>query len=243
MEELYGWVRNITGYLLFLAVLDNLIPKKSYQKYIRLFAGMVAILLILGPLTGGVRLEERIARFYETLTFQYEAKELKKEILGMEQKRLGEIISQYERAVAEDIRQMAEDTGFTVYECQAEIGKEEKDEQFGKVVRIRMKVRFENRGEDGAGEEWNETGRERSEAGKEWSEPVSIGSAEPVEPVVIGEKNGAKREEISQESSRENRRRQQAAEKGAVGKLRRKIGAYYGLEEAYVEIQVIEGEG
>ena len=41
MEILYGWVRNITGYFLFLAVLDNLIPEKKYEKYIRLFAGMV----------------------------------------------------------------------------------------------------------------------------------------------------------------------------------------------------------
>lgn len=227
MEELYGWVRNITGYFLFLAVLDNLIPKKSYQKYIRLFAGMVMILLILGPFMGGTRLEEKIARFYETLTFQYEAEELKKEILGVEQKRLGEMIGQYEQVVAADIRQMAEDTGFTVCECQAVIGKEEGDEQFGKVTGIWMKVKAESRQED----EQKMTGG-----------TVEIGP-ETIGPVVIGEENRGKPEKTAGEKSRENQRRQREEERGAIGKLRRKIGAYYDLEEAYVEIQVIEGEG
>ncbi|MCI8660522.1 MAG: stage III sporulation protein AF [Lachnospiraceae bacterium] len=225
MAELYGWVRNIIVFFLFLTILDNLVPKKSYQKYIRLFAGMVTILLILGPVTGGLGLEERIAHYYETLMFQYEAEELHKEILGMEQQRLGEMIGQYEKAVEEDIRQMAEDTGFMVYDCQVEISREEGDERFGSVVGIWIKVGLEKR-----------TEREEAVRGK----AVEVEIKETIEPVVV---EGDREEERSGEIARENRRRQQEAEYGAIGKLRRKIGAYYGLEEAYVEIQVIEGKG
>ena len=97
MDGIYGWIRSIIGFLLFLAVLDNLIPGKNYQKYVRLFAGMATILLVARPLTGGLGLEEKIARVYEALVLQYEAKDLKKEILGMEKQRLGQIIGQYEQ--------------------------------------------------------------------------------------------------------------------------------------------------
>lgn len=222
MEGLYGWVRNIAGYFLFLAVLDNLIPGKGYQKYIRLFAGVVVILLVLEPFVGGMRLEERIARFYETRIFQYQAQDLQKEILGMENRRLEGIIKQYETAVAEDIRQMAEDMGFRVYGCQAEIEKRE-EERFGEVRAIWMKV-----------------GTKDGELGEEQKRGEGI---EPIAVAVETSGEGELWEEQDWELSRESRRRQQETENLTVGRLRRRIASYYGLEEAYVEIQVIEGEG
>ena len=46
MEELFNWIRNITYYLIFITVVGNLLPDKKYEKYIKLFAGMVLILLV-----------------------------------------------------------------------------------------------------------------------------------------------------------------------------------------------------
>ena len=46
MEGLYEWIRNITYYLIFMTVVTNLLPDKKYEKYFRLFAGMVLILLV-----------------------------------------------------------------------------------------------------------------------------------------------------------------------------------------------------
>ena len=152
MEILYGWVRNITGYFLFLAVLDNLIPEKKYEKYIRLFAGMVTILLVVQPLTGALRLEEQIAHFYKTLVFQYQAEDLRQEMLGVEEQRFEQMIGQYEEAVAKDIRQMAEELGFIVIQCQAEIGKEHGSQGFGTVAGVWIQVRADD-GEKSAGAE------------------------------------------------------------------------------------------
>ena len=58
MEAFYGWVRSLTGYFLFMLVLEHLLPGKKYGKYIRLFAGMVLILLVLQPLAGNLRIDE-----------------------------------------------------------------------------------------------------------------------------------------------------------------------------------------
>lgn len=214
MELLYGWVRNITGYFLFLAVLDNLIPERKYEKYIRLFAGMVGILLIVQPLAGALRLEERIARFYETLVFQYQAEDLRQEILGVEEERFGQIIGQYEKAVAENVGKMAEESGFAVVRCRAEIERESGSEQFGTVAGIWIKVA-----------EKEET--EAALAGREDGERTETIKA--IEPVEIGEKYDSK--DVGRTKDQ------------AVEKLRRKIVSYYDLEDAYVEIQVVEREG
>ena len=51
MEYLLEWAWQIICCLIFITVLSNLLPKTGYEKYIRLFSGMVLILLILKPVT------------------------------------------------------------------------------------------------------------------------------------------------------------------------------------------------
>lgn len=223
VEGLYGWLRNITCYILFMSILDNLLPGKKYGKYLKLFAGMVLILLVAQPFTGSLRLEDRIAHYYESFVFRYQADDLKQEILGMEEQRLEQMIAQYEEAVAQDLILMAEDSGLAVTECAVAIERNQDAEQFGMVRSIRMKVAQE----------------ETEEGSKDL--PDSLTSPDitvsPVEPVGIGGK-GEERD-----LSREEDREKQEEERTAVRKLRRKIASYYNLEEAYVEIQVVEGQG
>lgn len=233
MERVYDWVRNLLGLFLFLAILDNLSPGKSYQKYVRLFTGMVVILLVLEPLSGGLQLEERVARFYEALILQYEAADLRQDFSGIEKQRLEQMIDQYEQAVEADLVQMAEDMGFQVRECQAEIAGEEGEERFGTVVWVGMQVSFE---ENVGNEEVEEAGKTDAVTEPDEEKPA----VETVAPVVIAETINT---ENKQSLSRSEQRRQQEKECSAAGKLRRRITSYYGLEETYVEIQVVEGEG
>ena len=96
MTAVYEWIRNLTAFFLFLSVMENLLPGQKYGKYIRLFAGMVLILLAVEPFTSGFDLEEVLARSYEDLMVRGEAEELKEQLGVSEQKRLGQIFSQYE---------------------------------------------------------------------------------------------------------------------------------------------------
>lgn len=220
IEGIYGWLRNITCYMLFMSVLDNLLPGKKYGKYLRLFAGMVLILLVVQPFTGGLRLEDRIAHYYEAFVFRYQAEDLKQELLGVEQQRLEQMIGQYEEAVEQDLSVMAEDAGLKVLVCQATICRETESEAFGTVDGIRLEVALAQ------GTEHTKTATQKDSV-----EPVK-----QVEPVRIGEAQ-------TQEETPPADRKRQEEERAAVAKLRRKIASYYNLEESYVEIQVVEGAG
>ena len=107
MDGLLNWVGNILFFLVLITVAENLLPGKKYNKYIRLCAGMVLILLVVRPLTAGFHLEEQINRYFESFAFQQEARDLSKEILGIEQQRLGQIIDSYEQVVETDLDAMA----------------------------------------------------------------------------------------------------------------------------------------
>lgn len=214
MEELYSWVRNITYYLILITVVTNLLPNKKYEKYIKLFAGMVLILLVLKPLTGSLRLEDKITYYFESISFQNEADDLKKEILGMEDFRLGQMIAQYESAVAQDIGQMAKDAGFYPKETRVSIERSQESQSFGSVTQIAMTVSTVP-GEENLEPAWD---------------GITLEGVTPVEPVEIG---GQVKESLP-EADDGNRQEDQAA----LNNLRRKIEGYYGLEAAYVEIQL-----
>lgn len=136
MTAVYEWIRNLTAFFLFLSVMENLLPGQKYGKYIRLFAGMVLVLLAVEPFTSGFDLEEVLARSYEELLVRGEAEELKEQLGVTEQKRLGQIFSQYEEAVGRDVRELAQSCGLTVMDCRVRIEGDEDSPEFGTVREI-----------------------------------------------------------------------------------------------------------
>ena len=60
MKVVYQWISSILCFLIFITMVIALLPAKKYEKYIRFFTGMMLILLVISPLTKGLRLEDRI---------------------------------------------------------------------------------------------------------------------------------------------------------------------------------------
>ena len=140
MSAVYEWVRNITYYMIFITVAGNLLADSKYEKYLRFFAGMVLILLVLKPLTGGLRLDERIAYLFESITFQKEADDFKEKLWGMEDQRFAQVMGAYEDAVAMDLRGIAGDFGFTAKDVRVTIASDRDDPMYGHVTDIYMKL-------------------------------------------------------------------------------------------------------
>ncbi|MEY8336421.1 stage III sporulation protein AF [Lachnospiraceae bacterium 62-35] len=138
MEALYIWVKNIAAYLVFLTILTSLLPSGKYEKYVRLFAGMILILIVTAPFLSGIRLEDKIAGCFEEFSFKNEAEDFKREIYGMEEKRLSRLIEQYEEAVAMDVGQMAIEAGIDLLDVEVRIEGGQESESFGKVKAIRI---------------------------------------------------------------------------------------------------------
>ncbi|MCQ4728003.1 stage III sporulation protein AF, partial [Anaerotignum faecicola] len=120
-------------------------------KYFRLFAGMVLILLVLKPFTGGLRLDDKLAYYFEAISFQKEASELSAQISDMESVRLKSMVSQYEEAVEHDLRTMAESSGFVCVKAKALIDGDEKNARFGHVVSVSLRLAPDSPGQTDQG--------------------------------------------------------------------------------------------
>lgn len=234
MEGLYEWIRNITYYLIFMTVVTNLLPDKKYEKYFRLFAGMVLILLVLKPFTGSLRLDDRLAYYFESISFQKEASELSAQLTDMEGVRLKSMVSQYEEAVENDLRTMAESSGFVCRKAEAGIDGDEKKETFGHVVSVSLRLAPDSSGQ---------TDQRGSNSGIQPVEPI-----EPVERIRVELSGGS--EEVSETAGEvypeaadasADRPDKRQEENSALAGLRRRIAEYYDLEEQDIEIQLENG--
>lgn len=227
MGGLYQWVGSILCYLILVSAIRAVLPSEKYEKYIRLFTGMILILLVVQPITGGLGLEDRLAYYFEAISFQRESEDLKREILGIEEQRLERVVKEYEGAVERDVKGMAEDMGFFVERVEVVIESEQEKENYGAVSHVFMVVRGETDEKDG----WDE-----EEEGETEGEKIQIGTIE-IEPVEAGGKISGGKEDGRQEGVEKKAEKTGEGDGQEVEQLRRKVERYYGLESWEVEIE------
>ena len=198
MEAITRWAGNIISYLVFLTVLTGLLPAHKYEKYIRLFAGCILLLIVLKPLTDGLRLEERLNYLFTSLSFENEAGELKSKMDEIEVQRRNMVLSQYEAEASKEAVRVAAEAGFSVEKADVELEKDPESEQFASVRSVTVYVagsevgmeavkqgtenvadgeNMGNRGSNGMGKQ-NSTGRTQSEMGEESVKSGRAGNGE-----------------------------------------------------------------
>ena len=107
MEILYGWVKNIIYFMIFLSVAGSLLADSKYEQYIRFFAGALLILLTVNPLLDAAGLDMRLERLFARFSSEMEAEDLKKEMWAMDGQRRNAVLEQYRAAAEADIESMA----------------------------------------------------------------------------------------------------------------------------------------
>ncbi len=77
-EQIYGWIRSISVYLILSAAVMHAVPGKDYAKYIRFFSGLVLILLLASPILRVAGMKERFTDIYRTAEYEMERAEIEK---------------------------------------------------------------------------------------------------------------------------------------------------------------------
>lgn len=247
MDGIYDWVRNIVYYLIFMTIITNLLPAGKYEKYLRLFAGCILILLVLKPLTGSLRMEEKINAIFRSVSFENEAGELKGELDGMEQKRLDHLIGRYESSAEEELIRMAGEEGIEAVDASVVIEKDSTNPNFGKVKKIALRLKKTEQMTDAQGNP--DDGRTEAKAAKEDRitlekvEKVSVrlngsGQGEDEESLRVNQSSGPKQDKSNVEVAGKviAGDGQTEQENETIRQFRRTIAGYYQMEEENVEI-------
>lgn len=127
-------------YLILMTMVLNLLPDKKYEKYLRLFTGMVFIMLVFRPFLDVGGLEARMAGVFERITFQNDAKLLKRELEDAEQTRIRRLMDGYSQAVELDLKTMAEGFDVTCSYVEAVLDSNPDSETFGSLLEVELSV-------------------------------------------------------------------------------------------------------
>ena len=217
MEVITHWAGNIVSYLVFLTVLTGLLPAHKYEKYIRLFAGCILLLIVLKSLTDGLRLEERLNYLFTSLSFENEAGELKSEMDEIEVRRRNMVLSQYEAEASKEAVRVAAEAGFSVEKADVELEKDPESEQFASVRSVTVYV---------AG---SEAGMEAAELEENQSSMIEIEKIPPIE-ISLEQEQKQGEPAAAQAVSWMN------GEK--IWELQQRLASFYQVEADHVEVRM-----
>ena len=208
MEILYGWVKNIIYFMIFLSVAGSLLADSKYEQYIRFFAGARLILLTVSPLLDAAGLDMRLERLFARFSSEMEAEDLKKEMWAMDGQRRNAVLEQYRAAAEADIEAMALEEGLACYGAEVTFRTEE--ENWGEIGGVKLYL---------------------SDA----KEAAAVDEAIWIEAVRVGDES-AERAGASQTAAADGAADGGRADAREISSLKGKVALYYGLEESDIEI-------
>ena len=77
-QQIYGWIQNITVYLIVTAAVMHAIPGKDYGRYIRFFSGLILILLLATPIMNLTDMKVRFDTLYRNSEYELDRQEIEK---------------------------------------------------------------------------------------------------------------------------------------------------------------------
>lgn len=81
MQKIYDWMKNVAIFYILLTAVQQMIPVKKYERYIRFFMGLLLILMMSIPVMSLLRYGEEISEeFWKTYQiYQEELEEMSQE--------------------------------------------------------------------------------------------------------------------------------------------------------------------
>lgn len=159
MEQVWGWVRQVAVFYILMTVVERLLPAQKYRKYIRLYLGVVFILLVISPVFSITGLSESLADAMKEVQGQLAREDLKMEAKTGNEARYQMILTEYRGVIQERVTELAGQEGYFLRSLSVDFEEEIDSPDFGRILSMDIllsgaEVSFpEIRVEAGGGEE------------------------------------------------------------------------------------------
>lgn len=115
MDALRQWLRQIIGYLILSSLIQNLIPKKDYEPYIRLFLNLLLVLMLISPLLSVSR-DSLGDAWLEAAASVSQGMNLEADLRMLNEKQTSLESFQQQALIREEISRLLEEKGYTLSE-------------------------------------------------------------------------------------------------------------------------------
>ena len=132
------WVQNLVVFLIFMTMVEQLIPDTKYRKYIRLTMGLVLILVLLTPLLKSMGMEEEIYRNFIKGNIQTSATDAR--VRGKIFDADSLFNEGYINLIYEEVRAYFDSNGMIVKYCELDVNEDSESEDYGKIYSMQIGV-------------------------------------------------------------------------------------------------------
>lgn len=141
MELLKDWISNIVTLVIFIVLIEMLLPSGNLKKFVSLVSGFIIMLAIIQPLLGMVKGELQLKEFQAANSNFIDQKTIAANSKILEEKQMKQITETYRKKV---IRQIEDSTlqvkGITSAQADVMINEDYNSPQFGEIRRILLTV-------------------------------------------------------------------------------------------------------
>lgn len=130
MDEIYEWIKRMIYLTIFLTLLLQILPKGSYRKYVKFFAGLVFVITVLNPLMGILQQENWEEELLNGLLYEESVREGELDFDYMEEQQKKYYAKSMGMAVREVAEQAADDVGVEIVDIEVENSKDDGKLQF-----------------------------------------------------------------------------------------------------------------
>ena len=147
MESFYGWIQDITVYMILVTLIYKLCVNSSYKPYIKLVTGFLMIVLIGKPLVslGNGGFEKILEQ--KTIDFQVESARISQEIYQEESRKI--ILETYKEEIERQLDEKLQEYGLFLQSVEIEFGE---GEEYGTLKEIQLEASYDKNPDDTLGE-------------------------------------------------------------------------------------------
>ncbi len=142
MESLVTWVKGIVCYSILTAVFSELLPSK-YYKYIKLYMGLLFILLFLSPAVKLFHLESLMEDFFHKENLKIELADKSFELELKQQEAYEELLKEYHQQLTNELSAFLEERGYRLISTELVWNEDTESKAFGEVAALKLTVGHE----------------------------------------------------------------------------------------------------
>ena len=144
MEKIFSWVQNVVVFLIVLTLVNELLPSKDYEKYIRVAAGMILILIIAVPILDLINARGSMDYYFswesmKTLLTGNVSWHGNLDEAALESQRTAMIMEEYVKNLEAQVRETLKSEGFCAENIEFVISENTADEEFGRILSMNIR--------------------------------------------------------------------------------------------------------
>lgn len=140
MEYFVQWIKNIAVFYIIASLILNIIPGDKYKRYIKLFLGVVMVILLIKPIGRLTGLDGKFDELFWTGSYGAMSDELKAELAFADEERIRVITAEFEKKISADIKDYVESLGAVYISSRPEIDIDPASKGYGSLARISVEI-------------------------------------------------------------------------------------------------------